>query len=429
MAVRSTILDFSSLNAAMGRDMGRVQETVQSAAADISEDAVERARMLAAFNNAIGKLREEDKGPGVLSSTDNALASRLQTYLVERALAEKPDAIVPVLGQVQEVKFDNLDVFGWLPTGLRILFRVKPHKFIPPKPAAEPIGDNFRIALFSDWGTGLYGAPEISRLIANDPRRFNLVMHLGDTYYSGGDREIQERLIDIWPAGDGPINRALNGNHEMYSGGNAYFKDALSFLHQDSSCFAYQNSKWLLVGLDTAYVDHNLDEKDKDGVNKTNQVDWLTKLINDAGPNRKVILFSHHQPFSQLDHQGPKLVAAMGGLLKRIHAWFWGHEHRCVLYAPHSEFGFKGRCIGHGGFPGFRDRFSTPGTGEFSWKFLDKNDDAPAAEVLDGPNKFMEGEESRYSPHGYTTLDLNGGECIESYFAADGTRLRDPDKL
>ena len=45
-----------------------------------------------------------------------------------------------------------------------------------------------------------------------------------------------------------------------------------------------------------------------------------------------MILFSHHQPFSQLDKQGPKIIAAMGdALLQRVHAWFFGHEHRCVI--------------------------------------------------------------------------------------------------
>jgi hypothetical protein len=183
--------------------------------------------------------------------------------------------------------------------------------------------------------------------------------------------------------------------------------------------------------LDTAYIDHNLDEKDKSGVNKTNQVEWLKQIVQSAGSGRKVILFSHHQPFSQLDSQGPKVVAAMGeDLLHRIHAWFWGHEHRCVIYSAHDNFGFKGRCIGHGGFPGFRDRFNGGvGPDAYRWVNLPKNDDAPAAEVLDGANKFIKNEESRYSPHGYVTLDFNGDECVENYFAADAELLRGPQKL
>jgi predicted phosphodiesterase len=377
----------------------------------------------------MGKLREEDKGPGVLSSTENALASRLQSYFIERALTESPGAAVPVSGEILEVKFDNLDIVGWLPAGLKALFKVKPHPWMTPAPVAEPIGNQFRVALFSDWGTGLYGAPVIRASIERDAG-FQLLMHLGDTYYSGTDREIKERLVDVFPTvKPGVIRRSLNGNHEMYSGGKGYFDAALPFLKQGASCFAYQNSRWLLVGLDTAYVDHNLDEQDKHGANKTNQVEWLKQIVN-AGNGRRVILFSHHQPFSQLDSQGPKVVAAMGDeLLTHIHAWFWGHEHRCVVYSTHAKFGFKGRCIGHGGFPAFRDTLPSPGTDAYQWQSLPQNEDAPAAEVLDGPNKFIKGEESRYSPHGYVTLEFNGDECVESYFAADAEKLRDPEKL
>ena len=302
MTVRNTILDFSSLSAALGSNAGRTQEAVQTAAEEVTGNPVERAQLVASFNTAMGKLWEQDKGAGVLSSTDNPLASRLQSFLIEKALAEKPESAVPVSGEVLEVKFDNHDIFGWLPTGLKALFKVKPHPWVTPAPDAEPIGDRYRVALFSDWGTGLYGAPIIRASIERDPS-FQMVMHLGDTYYSGTDNEIQERLLNVFPVvKPGVIRRTLNGNHEMYSGGKGYFNAALPFLGQGASCFAYQNAKWLLVGLDTAYIDHNLDEKDKHGVNKTNQVEWLRQLVQKAGDGRKVILFSHHQ-----EHHSPSL--------------------------------------------------------------------------------------------------------------------------
>jgi hypothetical protein len=428
MSAPSVIMDFSSLDAALGSDAGRTRETVQNAAADVTEDPVERAQMVASFNVAMGKLREENKGPGVMSSAENALASRLQSYLVQRAMAEAPGAVQPVPGQVLEVKFDSRDIFGWLPTGLKTVLKVKPHAWIPPAPTAETIDKKFRVALFSDWGTGLYGAPHISKSIQNDATGFNMMMHLGDTYYSGGDDEIKSRLMEAFPKrGSGVIRRALNGNHEMYSGGEGYFKTALPFLQQPASCFAYQNSRWLLIGLDTAYIDHALDQPDKNGVNMTDQVAWITRLVEQAG-NRKVILFSHHQPFSQLDKPGPKIVNAMGdALLQRIYAWFWGHEHRCVLYQPHETFGLKGRCIGHGGFPEFRDSFDDADRGPdgYRWVSLASKDTAPAAEVLDGANKFIDDDGARYSPHGYVVLTFNDDECVEDYFDAVGEKLRD----
>jgi hypothetical protein len=264
-----------------------------------------------------------------------------------------------------------------------------------------------------------------------------MMMHLGDTYYSGGDDEIRTRLLDAFPqASDSVIRRALNGNHEMYSGGKGYFAAALPFLKQSASCFAYQNAHWLLIGLDTAYVDHALDGVDKSGVNRTGQVAWMTKIIQKAG-NRKVILFSHHQPYSQLDKQGPKLVQGMGDpLLERIYAWYWGHEHRCVIYKPHSKYGLRGRCIGHGGFPEFRDTFDGNGRGpaEYRWvtlppKQISADDTVPSAEVLDGANKFIDDRGERYSPHGYVVLQFDGNECGEDYFDAAGRRLRDLSSL
>jgi hypothetical protein len=414
MSIRTTILDYSSLSAALGKDRGRVQESVNTAAQEVAGDPVEQAQLLAAFNNALGKLQEEDKGPGVMSSAQNGLASRMQSYLVERALTEAPGSPVPVAGQVQEVKFDNLDVIGWLPVGLLRIFR--PRKFNRPDPsgAAIPIADNLRLAMFADWGSGLYGAPKTRDSIKSAAP--DIVMHLGDTYYSGSEREVEERLVGMWPSTGAGIHVALNGNHEMYSGGKPYFTRALSFLNQAHSCVAYQNSNWLLVGLDTAYVDHDMDDA---------QVAWLTGLINNAG-SRKVILFSHHQPFSQLDDQGPKLVTKLSALLtgNRIHAWFWGHEHRCVIYSPHPSWGLKGRCVGNGGFPAFRDTFSTPGKNSYGWQSLSANNNAPAAEVLDGPNLFIPNEESRYSPHGFVTLDFAGAECRERYLDSAGTEVR-----
>ncbi len=416
MSIRTTILDYSSLSAALGKDRGRVQESVNTAAKQATGDPVEQAQLLASFNKALGSLHEEDKGPGVMSSAQNALASRLQSYLVERALTENPGAAAPMPGQVKEVKFDNLDVIGWLPVGLLRIFR--PKKFDRPDPsgAAGPIGDTFRLAMFSDWGSGLYGAPTTRDSIVNDAAGFQMVMHLGDVYYSGSEREIDERFVGMWPATSASHKVALNGNHEMYSGGKPYFTRALPFLGQSHSCVAFQNAQWLLVGLDTAFVDHDMDDA---------QVAWLTALINAAG-GRKVILFSHHQPFSQLDSQGPKLVQKLSSLLtgQRIHAWFWGHEHRCVIYSPHSAWGVKGRCVGHGGFPAYRDSFTTPGTNQYEWRTLPANNNAPEAQVLDGPNLFIPGEESRYSPHGYVTLEFDGAECRETYLDSAGTVVR-----
>src|SRR5204863_419416 len=82
------------------------------------------------------------------------------------------------------------------------------------------------------------------------------------------DDAIQSRLVADWPSRPGAINRALNGNHEMYSGGAGYFAALTSVFHQSSSCVALQNTNWLLLGLDTSYVDFDIEGP---------QVDWINR--------------------------------------------------------------------------------------------------------------------------------------------------------
>jgi hypothetical protein len=199
-----------------------------------------------------------------------------------------------------------------------------------------------RVAVIGDWGTNLYGAP----VSAGSIKRiggYELLLHLGDIYYSGTKTETKQRFLDAWPTDAGNVSRALNGNHEMYSGGFAYFDDILPKFKQPSSYFAVQNSNWLLVGLDTAHTDHALDVQ---------QVAWLKLVVQKAG-QRKVILFSHHQPFSPFDKQGRILQTALADLLqkKAVAAWYWGHKHDRIIYDKHQKFGLLGRCIGHGGIP------------------------------------------------------------------------------
>ena len=52
--------------------------------------------------------------------------------------------------------------------------------------------------LFADWGTGLYGAPAIARSIEGLDH-CEVVLDLGDTYYSREDDEIRDRLIGTRP--------------------------------------------------------------------------------------------------------------------------------------------------------------------------------------------------------------------------------------
>jgi predicted phosphodiesterase len=339
----AVVVPYGQIEQAFNENPTAVNDAVDRAATNASGgDAAKKAQYVGRFNQALSSLQQADQGDNILSTPQDDLASRLQTMLVDRAsaagkvLTAVDQATVTTSAgdstavETVQVKFNENDLIGWLGTGLEIIFDSNKAPFMAPPNAPEAIPDNATIALFSDWGTGLYGAPVIADSIRKLPA-CDVVLHLGDTYYSGTKDEISDRLVATWPTRPNAISRALNGNHEMYSGGIGYFNALTSFFKQSSSCVALQNTNWLLLGLDTSYEDFAI---------SATQLAWINKMIAAAG-TRKVILCSHHQPFSALDDQGPNLQTALGPLLDagRIEAWFWGHEHRLVIYEPHPKWG------------------------------------------------------------------------------------------
>lgn len=373
------------------------------------------------YNEVIEKLRQEtaNNSPGVLITVQDRDASMVQSRIAEEG---EPGAALQAGGL--EAQFgEGLtggDILGWARSLFDHIDRSQWHPIVrPPDDSVGTFADSGRVAVLSDWGTNLYGAP-VSAASIKRAGGYELLLHLGDIYYSGTKKESKQRFLDAWPTSASKVSRALNGNHEMYSGGYAYFDDILPAFRQPSSYFAVQNTHWLLVGLDTGHTDHDLDAR---------QVAWLNALVQNAGP-RKLILFSHHQPFSRLDKQGPKLQVALAGLFQRkaITAWYWGHEHECIIYDKDTDTGLLGRCVGHGGIPSPRKRIVKHAATEqhlagVVWKRLAADDNAPSCLVLDGSNPLIEGEEEKFGPHGYLTLEFDGPVLIERVHLPDGTEV------
>lgn len=379
----------------------------------------DEATLRVEISDALEALEKEQKDPGVMSSPQHALASAMQSYLLENPPGDpvyiKPRGPL----DVQEVKYDERDILGWVGSFFTWWKRIRPEPWLEAPNEPEKIGNGrrLRVALLADWGTGLYGAPISAKSIEKDSDGYDLMMHLGDVYYSGTEKEVRERFLDVWPSRPDAVSRALNSNHEMYTGGEGYFRVTLKEFGQKSSYCALENDSWLLVGLDSAYKDHDL---------AGSQVQWLEKLLKKAG-DRRVILFSHHQPFSLFDGQGPKLVSKLGKLLteQRIFAWYWGHEHRCILYHPHPVWAMHGRCLGHGGFPHFRDDLAhlPVNEGGKQWRSIGGKNLVPGGIILDSENPFIPGHEDKYGAHGYLTLEFDDAHLNEIVHDPDGSRI------
>jgi len=240
---------------------------------------------------------------------------------------------------------------------------VKPTRPLPPLPSGDtgvyalPDGP-LTIGLAADWGSGTADAYAVGDALGRlEP---DVTIHLGDVYYSGRTDEFQNFFLpaNCWPRGTRGTY-LLNGNHEMYSGGEGYFERALPTYRQPTSYFCLSNKWWRVVALDTGY--HCSKDADllliKLGLKRDSTrlpaacVSWLEQVVfADPGDRRPVILLTHHQPFSAFERDiYPQIVPPLAPYLDRIALWFWGHEHRFALYAKHQDI--RGRCIGHGGIP------------------------------------------------------------------------------
>lgn len=321
----------SALHARLGESGGTVGDGLVAVLGDAREFLRRDAHIGAPEAAADSRSASAQNLPYIASHrTLSLVQSALDEYL-EMTAAPEP--------------FDPTDP-GWLTVvgeRLQALFRGA-RAFVrhrSPSDFVELLPDAARIALVSDWGTGSDHAVRVMRQItAVHPTH---VVHLGDVYFSGTEREVQTRFLNIIRA-VGPaapcVYRALNSNHEMYSGGYAYFDLTLPAFGQPASYFNLRSPHWQIIGLDTAHEDHGLRDP---------QAEWLAAQL-DAG-SRRTILLSHHQLFSAFEERprGQRLAARIAPLLPRVYGWIWGHEHKCVLYDRHQ--GIHARCIGHGAIP------------------------------------------------------------------------------
>jgi predicted phosphodiesterase len=101
-----------------------------------------------------------------------------------------------------------------------------------------PLPANATIAIVGDWGTGQQDAKALLAAVAR--KKPDVVIHLGDVYYSGTEFEVENYFMSIWRSTlDLTKTRtfSLAGNHDMYSGGQAYYR-MIQELGQPASYFS-----------------------------------------------------------------------------------------------------------------------------------------------------------------------------------------------
>jgi hypothetical protein len=408
--------------------LGKTRDAAGQTTADPAK-ADARVASIAAALQAMQKA--QGKYPKVMHTPRDQMGSLLQSHIARQAAQNnKLDQFllkgISFIFEGFEVKFSQADWFEWMLSFFTWIDDIVPANFLAAPDEPEPIRNNFRMAVIGDWGTHLYGAPHVADSVKNDPQGWDLLLHLGDTYYSGLPEEMTERFLPpIWPSLPNVTSRYLNGNHEMYSGGHAYFEQVLPSpaFQQKASYFALQNDYWTLVGLDTAY---DQPFGGQTGDLGQNQIDWLRKIIQGA-ENRKVVLFTHHEPYSLFEVAGTALTDKLGEFLTagKIFAWYWGHEHRCLLYDVHETYKCFGRCVGHGGFPQERPDLSTaPRTPDSDqWRILSKTDSSPGARIVDSANVYISRFEAQFAPNGFMRLEFEDDRLIEYVRAPDGANI------
>jgi Calcineurin-like phosphoesterase len=281
-------------------------------------------------------------------------------------------------------------------------------------PPTIDLGERARVVLVGDWGSGLPRALRVrdgmARALAAAPDGYERhVVHLGDVYYSGTEGEYRDRFLDPWPTrdGDGTHSYALNGNHDMYSGGFAYFEHCLTdsrfAAQRGSSYFRLANERWQLLALDTSYTD-----KDLHG----GQLRWVTEQLASFGGHS--LLLSHHQLFSPYETTAPKVHEKLASVLREHGAagWFWAHEHRCLVYRGHDLIPFAS-CVGHGGIP------------EYLVKQLPQS---PAWLVYEYRKRHST-DWQPWNTFGFAVLDINDGTATVTYVDEDGDDHYDTEVL
>lgn len=271
----------------------------------------------------------------------------------------------------------------------------------------ERLPDSAMIALISDWGSGIAEARELMQQVAR--KEPNIVIHLGDIYYSGTRDEVETyyyRVLDDIFDLQKVLVLSVCGNHELYSGGAAYY-GLLDRLGQPASYFCLRNANWQFLGVDSSFLATTGVGQSSHGTPGlvASEAVWLNSRIQ-AAEGRRNVLLSHHQPISAFDDIGSTtnepLLAQVAPGLQQVDAWFWGHEHESLIYEPFRGIQ-NGRCVGCGGMADYIHPYTIQAI--------------PKIPLKERASGHPIGSDAFLQP--YAIMDLNGADASVHYYNYD----------
>ncbi len=398
------------------RVVDKLQAANQAGSAPPRAQSVIAALMAARDQTAATKPTDQLKG---------SQPHELQLSLLAAAMSSgaPPRGPVSALDATDFYQYGNFDP-GWLETFFHLL-ESRPVPF--PTHIARNISpivridNNATIGLTGDWGTGDASSRSIAQRITD--LKPDHTIHLGDIYYAGAENEVRNKFLALWPAGTSPnvSSFALNGNHEMYSGGIGYFQVALTDprfkAQQGLSYFSLQNDHWTIIALDTAYYAHNFYLNG--AIDADVQLPWLTVLTQAARQaGRRVILLTHHAGVD-VEPAGSAVKVTVADLWNQVlHAtgggpdyWYWGHVHAGYALTPFPIAGGRNlmaRCVGHCGVPWLP--FSAE-TGLSANGFTLEWGENRTANDVDEPARAL---------NGFLLLRLRGDQIVEEFRDENG---------
>ena len=289
-------------------------------------------------------------------------------------------------------------------------------------PTEKEASEHCKIAFVSDWGTGTPLAKNVMRGIAR--QKPDIVIHLGDVYYSGTKKEMQDHFLTIvreyLPAETAVYN--LAGNHDLYAGGAGYYW-LIDELGQPASYFCLRNDHWqiLSIGAPPEVGDPKSALSAIPAID-SKEIQWHQHKLNTAA-GRKTVMLSHYQLFTASGNIGrtednrplalnPVLYQAFETHLPDIDLWLWGHEHNLIAFEPYVGLR-KGRCIGSGAIPV-----------ALHWQPYKQ---LPNLSVPDHPGVAPRinldcqlGHDGDHYHHAFAVLEIDGPNGLMSYFQVPG---------